>query len=99
MAQLYFPPTCGRCVHWEMTQQIGIGLCYGSPPTPVVIGMTPQGAAMALQRPQIASSERACALYTPKSAPAADTPKPTNAVDADTAPGAELIFSRPDGEA
>lgn len=96
MSALIFAPTCGRCEHWEMTAQIGIGTCYGSPPTPVIVGMTPNGPQLALLRPQMQSTDRACALFKRKLAPTAEH---ASAPEDDTRPGARLVLAPADGEA
>lgn len=94
MGALLLAPTCGRCRHWEMSAQIGIGSCFGAPPTPVVVGMTPQGPHIALLRPNMQSTERACAAFAVRLAPLAEP-----ALDDSTRASAQLVFSPPDGQA
>lgn len=58
---------CGQCKHLVRTD-LKLGDCYGSPPTPVVLGGKPDALGrMALQvellRPRVAVTERACSLY------------------------------------
>ena len=42
--------------------------CHGVPPTPVVLGMGPQGPAIAVLRARIPSTTPACALHRRKAA-------------------------------
>lgn len=45
--------------------------CRGIPPTPVIMGQGPNGAAVGLMRPRIAKTEPGCALWREKCAPTA----------------------------
>lgn len=65
--------TCGTCAFAEMVpQDLNMLVCFGGPPTPAIMGMqqTPLGPqpAIAVIRPQLPRSERACGVWKRKSA-------------------------------
>lgn len=64
-------PTCGTC-HYGRVVREGLAIvpnateCGGVPPTPVIMGQGPGGAAIGLMRPRMSKTEPACALHRPK---------------------------------
>lgn len=61
-------PTCGNCNYGHPFREglatvAGASECFGVPPTPVIMGQGPGGAAIGLMRPRVANTERACALW------------------------------------
>ncbi len=59
---------CGNC-HFGRDFRDGLRLvpnmreCFGSPPTPIVVGMSPQGPAIAMTRVRLKIEEPGCALW------------------------------------
>jgi hypothetical protein len=62
--------TCGNCRWLEPTKDLTMGICHGSPPTPVVAGM--RQTAMGMQpeivtmNPTLPRAYAGCALFTPR---------------------------------
>lgn len=65
------PATCGNC-HFGHPFREGLQIvpnaveCYGVPPTPVIMGQGPQGAAVGLMRPRLNKAEQPCAVWRSK---------------------------------
>lgn len=58
---------CGNCYFGLMKDPANLMMreCHGLPPTPVVVGMTPQGPHIVGLSPQMAADHPACALHAP----------------------------------
>lgn len=65
-------PTCGNC-HFAGTipADFKTVLCCGTPPTPVIVGMGPQGPQIAQFRPQMQRADAGCALWRERKGTAA----------------------------
>lgn len=60
---------CGVCkFHQGIPEDLTLGDCYGSAPTPVIVGMTPSGPQIVLIRARLPRDHRPCALFQRKPA-------------------------------
>lgn len=59
--------TCGNCHYGLMKDPANLMAreCNGAPPTPAIVGLTPQGPQIVLLRPVLEASTPACALHAP----------------------------------
>lgn len=61
--------TCGSCRFGHpIIEDLKIVECRGTPPTPVVMGMTQNGPAVGILRARLPRTDAACALWKFKSA-------------------------------
>lgn len=71
MTGIITPALCGNCAFGQtIKEDLKVVECRGMPPTPVIMGMGPQGPAIGLLRARMDRAERACALYARVQAPA-----------------------------
>ena len=55
---------CGNCNFGDMLKEdLTMVECHGAPPTPVILGMGPQGPAIGILWPRLPRSMRSCALW------------------------------------
>lgn len=60
---------CSNCRYAHpIVEDLTIIECHGIPPTPCVMGMTPNGPAVGILRPRLPRAEPSCSLWKFKSA-------------------------------
>lgn len=58
---------CGNCRFAHLVpKDLNVVECRGTPPIPVVVGMSPQGPAITLLRPNLPRKSEACGLWQRK---------------------------------
>ncbi len=65
------PPLCGNCAFAETVKEdLNLVQCEGAPPTPVILGMGPQGPVVNILYPRVIRAHKPCALWKRKEAAA-----------------------------
>ena len=55
---------CGNCMFGDLVKEdLTMVECHGAPPTPVVMGMGPQGPAIGILWPRLPRAFKSCALW------------------------------------
>lgn len=61
---LFAADTCSNCKFGQtIKEDLTIVECHGVPPTPVIMGMSPQGPAVSILRCRLPRAEPGCALW------------------------------------